>query len=97
MTIDRGRPMNHWTAAAWGASIAAGLIPPPPPPLCLEREGWIRYARSPPRGGDGAGAALGELQQFFEPKTKHVYELKREERPRREADGGDPAPTDPGP
>jgi hypothetical protein len=89
--------MNRWTAAVWGVGIVAGLYASHRLALWLEREGWIRYVRNPPRGGDGAGAALGELQQFFEPRTKHVYELKREERPRREADGGDPAPTDPGP
>jgi hypothetical protein len=50
--------------------------------------------RNPPRAGDGTGAAFGELQQVFEPKTRHVYELKQEKRPRREADGGEPGPPD---
>lgn len=58
--------------------------------LRLERQGWIRYRHHPPDAGAGGGALLGELQKIYEPQTRHVYELKEEKRPRREADGGDP-------
>lgn len=86
--------MNPWTVAAWALGIVAGLFVVHRLALWLERNGWIRYVRHPPRAGDGTGAAFGELQQFFEPTTRHVYELKQEKRPRREADGGEPAPSD---
>jgi hypothetical protein len=58
--------------------------------LRLERGGWIRYRHAAPDGAAG-GALLAELQKIYEPSVKHVYELKDERRPRREADGGDPA------
>lgn len=80
--------MNPWTVAAWGVGIAAGLYVLHRIALRLERAGWIRYVRHPPGPGGATGAAFGELQQLFEPQTKHVYELKDEKRPRREADGG---------
>jgi hypothetical protein len=86
--------MSPWTVAVWGVAIVAGLYALHRLALCLERRGWIRYVRNPPRAGDGTAAAFGELQQFLEPKTRHVYELKQEKRPRREADGGEPGPSD---
>jgi hypothetical protein len=84
--------MNPWTAAGWGVGVVTALYALHRLALWLEREGWIRYARNPPQAGSGSAAAFGELQQIFEPKTRHVYELKEEKRPRREADGGEPGP-----
>jgi hypothetical protein len=56
----------------------------------LERAGWIRYRNAAPDGSAGSGAIFAELQRIYEPSVRHVYELKEEHRPRREADGGDP-------
>jgi hypothetical protein len=94
---ESGPEMNAWTVAGWGAGAVIGLYTLHRLALWLEREGWIRYVRNPPQAGSGGAAALGELQQIFEPKTRHVYELKQEKRPRRGADGGDPGPPDDGP
>ncbi|HEX3151019.1 MAG TPA: hypothetical protein VHR66_23265 [Gemmataceae bacterium] len=83
--------MNNWSIAAWIIGAAIGLYALHRLALRLERDGWIRYLHHPPRGADGGGAAFGELQKFFEPQTRHVYEMKEQKRPLREADGGDPA------
>jgi hypothetical protein len=59
--------------------------------LRLEKSGWLRY-----RGGGagaGAGALFAELQKVYEPPMRHVYELKEEVRPRREAESGNPPPA----
>jgi hypothetical protein len=89
--------MNSWTVAAWGVGAVIVLYALHRLALWLEREGWIRYLRSPPQAGAGGTAAFGELHQILEPTTKHVYELKQQKRPRREADGGDPRPPSAGP
>jgi hypothetical protein len=83
--------MPGWEIAAWCLVGAAGLYALHRLALRLERDGWIRYVRNPPSGNEGGGAALGELQKYFEPQTRHVYEMKEQKRPLREADGGDPA------
>lgn len=79
--------MNAWTIFAAILTTVAVLYALHRLALRLERDGWIRYLKTPP---DGGAAALGELQQFFEPQTRHVYELKEEKKLRREADGGEP-------
>jgi hypothetical protein len=61
----------------------------------LEKSGWIRYRNAAPDGGAAGGALFAELHKIYEPSVKHVYELRDERRPRREADAGDP-PDDPG-
>jgi hypothetical protein len=76
--------------AGWGVGALIGLYGLHRLALRLERGGWIRYRRNPPTSGGGAGALLGELQQIYEPQTRHVYELKEQQRPRREGDGGQP-------
>ena len=85
--------MNLWTVVLWSAGILGATIALyglHRLALYLEREGWIRYIKNPPSADAGAGAAFGELQQIFEPQTKHVYEMKEKKRPIREADGGEP-------
>jgi hypothetical protein len=95
-TFVRDNPLNPWTVAAWVGGAFAALYVLHRLALWLEREGWIRYVRSPPDRGAGAAAAFGELQQLLEPKTRHVYELKEEQKkPRREAEGGEPGPPQP--
>ena len=79
--------MNYWTVAGWSVAAIVVLYILHRVALWLEREGWIRYIHNPPSAGEGTGAAFGELQQIFEPQTRHVYELKEEKRPRRDADG----------
>ena len=85
--------MNAGIIAAWVAGLVAAvavLYGLHRLALWLEREGWIRYMRNPPRADSGGGAALGELQKIFEPQTRHVYEMKEQKRPLRDAEGGDP-------
>ena len=89
--------MTAGTIALWAAGLlaaAAGLYGLHRLALRLERDGWIRYLRHPPDAGAGGGALLGELQRLYEPQTRHVYELKEEKRPDREAEGGEPGPPD---
>jgi hypothetical protein len=83
--------MSEWSATTWivvviGCAIA--LYAFHRLALYLEREGWIRYLKNPPQS-DGGAAMLGELQKIYEPQTRHVYELKEQKRPRREADAGE--------
>jgi hypothetical protein len=85
--------MDAWTIGLWAVGLlggAAALYGLHRLALWLERDGWIRYLRRPPDAGAGGGAPLGELQKIYEPQTRHVYELKEEKRPRREAEGGEP-------
>ena len=81
--------MEYWIWAAWGVGIAVGIYILHRLALWLEREGWIRYIHNPPSAGDGGGAMLGALQKIYEPQTRHVYELKEQKRPIRDADAGD--------
>jgi hypothetical protein len=88
--------MGLWTGSAWVIGALAAVYGLHRLALRLERDGWIRYARNPADGGAGTGAALGELQRLFEPRTQHVYDLKDENRkPRREAEGGEAGPPRP--
>ncbi len=80
--------MNSWTVGFWIGGSLVALYALHRLALWLERESWIRYIKNPPRAD--AGAAFGELQQMFEPQTKHVYEMKEQKRPIREPDGGEP-------
>jgi hypothetical protein len=87
--------VNTWVIAAWVVGVLAALYGLHRLALWLEREGWIRYVRNPPHAGGGTGAAFGNLQRIFEPQTRHVYEMKHREKPKREADGGEPEPPQP--
>ena len=87
--------MGGWGTTTWlvGGSLAAiTLYLLHRLALWFEREGWIRYWHTPPRS-DGGGAILGELQKIYEPQTRHVYEMKEQVRPRKEAESGDDPPN----
>jgi hypothetical protein len=53
----------------------------------MEAKGWISSRRT--SGSTAAGSAMLELQAILDPSTRHVIELKHEER-KNEDDAGDP-------
>ena len=67
------------TLALWIVLIFAGLLGLHGLALWMERRGWIYYAKRRASGGALASAIL-ELQQFAQPGTKHILEMKRESR-----------------
>jgi hypothetical protein len=79
--------MNPWIIAIVIVIATVALYALHRALLWLEREGWIRYIHNPPSAGDGTGAAFGELQRLYEPQTRHVYEMKDQQKPRRDAEG----------
>jgi hypothetical protein len=83
--------MSEWSVITWilaGAAGLLGLYSLHRLALWLEREGWIRYWKNPPRA-EGGGALLGELQKIYEPQTRHVFEMKEKARPLKEDESGE--------
>lgn len=66
--------------------LAAGLYGLHRLAVYLERRGLIHYLKSPPRGGAG----YNPLQEFVEPRARHVVQVE-EQRVVGENAGGPPA------
>jgi hypothetical protein len=44
--------------------------------LWLEKRGWLYYWHKKPAGGGGSGFVA--LQEFLEPPTQHIHQVKEE-------------------
>ena len=71
----------------WTVAILAALWLLHRLALWMEARGWIYYVRKKPDPAS-LGSALLELQQLAEPQKRHVLEVKRGDRSKREAAGG---------
>ena len=60
--------------------------------LWMERRGWIYYRKSG-GGVDRAGNAFLELHSMFTEDKKHLLEMKRTQRVKRDFSGGKPHDT----
>lgn len=71
---------------AWVAGIAAALFALHLLALWMERRGWIYYVKKQGSGG-ATGNAFLEIQSLLQPETRHVLEMRQEQRVKSDAEG----------
>ncbi len=81
---------------AWIAGIAVALFALHLLALWMERRGWIYYVKKQP-SASAVGSAVLEIQSLLQPEKKHVVQMRRERRVKRDAEGEPKHPGDSGP
>jgi hypothetical protein len=76
-----------WTAVVAGAAVAVWSLDRVA--LWAESRGWIYYRRTERKTGANLGDAFLEIQTMIEPGTRHVVEIRREEKSE-QSESGDP-------
>ena len=75
----------------WIVAIAAALYALHRAALWMERRGWIYYIHKQPSVSTLGTAALN-VQNILQPETKHVIEMKQQQRAERDDQGEPPDP-----
>jgi len=73
----------------WCAAGCAGLYALHRLALWAESRGWIYYMKKRAQGGS-LGSAFLEVQSIVQPETRHVIEMRQDERAERDDEGGQP-------
>ena len=80
-----------WTAVAVG--VLAGLFAFDRLALWMESRGWLYWRRTRRRTGTGLADAFLEVQSLIEPRTRHVVEERRAQKPDLAESGDPPGPS----